>query len=328
VRAEFQVARELGEQSLRLAEGTSDLFVLAAHALLGVILVRLGEFVAAREHLEQGIALYDPRQHGFLAPLYGDDPGVASLSYAATALWYLGYPDQAWEKSQEALALAQGLTIPYPRAFALGVTTWVSLHRREEETAREYARSLVELATEQRFPFWAAEGMITQGRALAAQGYKEEGIALVRQGLAAYRATGAGMAWPSYLASLAGAYGDAGQAEEGLPVLAEALAVVSKTGERIYEAELYRLKGELLLQSGSQEEAEPCFQQAIVIARGQSAKSWELRAAMSLARLWQQQGKKDEARQLLAEVYDWFTEGFDTKDLQEAKALLGELAGE
>ena len=170
-----------------------------------------------------------------------------------------------------------------------------------------------------------------RGWALAQQGQEEEGIAQIRQGLAASRATGARVGWSYWLALLAEVYGKAGQVEEGLPLLAEALPVVDKTGERFYEAELYRLKGELTLQSSAQspeskvKAAEGCFQKAIEVARQQQAKSLELRAVMSLSRLWQRQGKKDEAHRVLAEIYGWFTEGFDTKDLQEAKMLLQEL---
>jgi predicted ATPase len=187
--------------------------------------------------------------------------------------------------------------------------------------------------------------MILRGWALVEQGQREEGMVQLRQGLAAYRATGSELQRPHFLALLAEACGKVGQAEEGLNVLAEALAVIDRTEERVYGAELYRLKGELVLQSGvwrpasenpnaqpltpntqMEAEAEACFLKAIDIARQQQAKSWELRATVSLTRLWQRQGKKTEAHKLLSEVYDWFTEGFDTKDLQEAKALLEELA--
>ncbi len=193
---------------------------------------------------------------------------------------------------------------------------------------QERAEELIALSTEQGFSFRAAAGTLLRGWVLSEQGQGEEGIAQIHKGLAALRATGAGISLPSYLALLAGAYGKVGQIEEGLTVLAEALALVNKTGERVSEAGLYVLKGRLLLaRSGeNQAEAEGCFHQAIEIARKQQAKSPELRAVMSLSRLWQQQGKRAEARRMLAEVYGWFTEGFDTKDLQEAKALLEELA--
>jgi predicted ATPase len=199
------------------------------------------------------------------------------------------------------------------------------------------------LSTDQGFAFTLAWGTIMRGWALAEQGQGEKGIAQMRQGMAAMRATGAEVHRPCWLALLAKAYGQMGQAAEGLNVLAEALAVVDKTEEREYEAELYRLKGELSLQSRQVEdksktsqdksevrspesEAEECFWKAIDIARRQSAKSLELRAVIALARLWQQQGKKEEAWHMLAEIYGWFTEGFDTKDLQEAKTLLADLA--
>jgi predicted ATPase len=208
--------------------------------------------------------------------------------------------------------------------------------RRDEQLARERAEAVMALATDQEFPNPLSVGTIVRGWALAEQGQVEEGIAQMQQGLAAWRAMGAELARPYFLALLAKAYGKAGQGEEGLKALTEALSLVDKTGERTWEAELYWLKGELLLaQEGHRlqagglrekaKEAEECFLKAIEIARRQQAKSLELRAVMSLARLWQQQGKKEEARQMLTEIYSWFTEGFDTKDLQEAKALLEEL---
>jgi predicted ATPase len=199
--------------------------------------------------------------------------------------------------------------------------------RREGRAAQEYGEALISLAKEQGFPYQMVFGAIHRGWALAHQGQAQEGIEQITQGSLAYRATGAELDRPYFLALLAEAHGTMGQPEAGLTTLAEALTVVDKTGERWYEAEIYRLKGALLLQqnANNQAEAENCFQQAIVVAQNQQAKSWELRAATSLARLWQQQGKRQEAHDLLAPVYHWFTEGFDTADLQEAKALLDTL---
>ncbi len=264
-----------------------------------------------------------------------------SLSLGAWVLWMLGYPNQALERIRDALTLAQELSHPYSLAFALDFAAELHQFRQEGQAAQQWAEAVMTVSTEQGFPLLLARGTIVRGWALAEQGQREEGVAQTRQGLAAYRATGAELRRPHYLALLAEAYGKVGRAEEGLSVLAEALAQMHRTGERAYEAELYRLKGELTLQkfqvSGSkfqvqespksevrspESEAEEYFLRAIEIARRQSAKSWELRAAISLSRLWQQQGKKEEARQMLAEIYDWFTEGFDTADLQEAKALL------
>jgi predicted ATPase len=184
------------------------------------------------------------------------------------------------------------------------------------------------LSTEQAFPFWLAFGTILRGWALTAQGEGAGGIAQVHQGLVAYRATESELHRPYFLSLLADAYGKVGQPEEGLAVLVEALAIVDNTGKSYWEAELHRQKGELLLMQKGQKvgEAEECFRQALDIARRQQARSFELRVAMSLSRLWQQQGKQEEAHQLLAEIYGWFTEGFDTADLKEAMILLEELA--
>lgn len=248
-------------------------------------------------------------------------------------MWYLGYSEQALKSSGKAITLAQELSHPHSLALVLHYAAWLHQYRREEQATQERAEELIALSSEQGLPFLLAWGTMYQGWALAQQEQEEEGIAQIRQGLAASRAMGAGVGVPYWLALLAELYGKVGQVEEGLPLLTEALTVVDKTGERFYEAELYRLKGELSLQSNVQspesrvKEVEECFLQAIEISRRQQAKSLELRAVTSLARLWQRQGKRIEAHKLLSEVYNWFTEGFDTKDLQEAKALLEELSG-
>ena len=334
VRAEFQTARELAEQILRLAQNgrdTTQVQVAHAQGMLGEILLRLGELTQARRHLEQAISFYDPQQHHSFTL---HNPGVTCLAIAALALWLLGYPDQSLKRLQEALTIAQESTHPFSLAFALHVAAHVYHCRREGEVVQAQAEALMALSHEQGFALREAAGIIYQGWGLAEQGQKEAGIVQLRQGLAAWHGTGAGFNWPYFLSFLAEMYGQVGQAEEGLNLLAEALNAVDKTGDCHYEAELYRLKGELILQSQVQgpkskveKEAEDCFLKAIEIARKQQAKSLELRAGMSLARLWQQQGKKTEAHQMLSEIYNWFTEGFDTKDLQEAKALLTELEG-
>ncbi|MDQ3828367.1 MAG: AAA family ATPase, partial [Candidatus Tectomicrobia bacterium] len=329
VRAEYQIARELAEQFLRLAQRHDDpALLMAAHQALGATLSWLGEFIPARAHLEQCIALYDPQQHHPLAIRYGHDPGVVSLAYAAWVLWCLGYPDQALQRSHEGLTLAQELAHPYSHATALNYAAMVHWLCGERALAQARAELLRTLATEQEFALWVADAMMWRGLALVVEGQGAEGIILMYQGLAAFETTGAKAARSSWLALLAEACGKGGQAEKGLDVLTEALAAVHTTAERFYEAELYRLKGELLLtpSRANRAEAEICFHEGLEIARRQQAKSLELRAAMSLARLWQQQGKREEARELLAPIYGWFSEGFDTADLQEAKALLGELA--
>jgi predicted ATPase len=246
----------------------------------------------------------------------------------AWTLWYLGYPDQGLTRSHEALTLAQQSAHPFSLAFALNIAAIVHQLRREVRFTQERAEAAISLSKEQGFPHWRAMGCILCGWALAQQGQAQEGLEQLHQGLRAFRATGAEILRPYFLALLAEAHGAMGQPAEGLAVLTEALALVETTGERWYEPELYRLKGALLLQQSSdnQAEAETCFQHAITIAQSQQAKSWELRAATSLARLWQQQGKRQEAHDLLAPVYNWFTEGFDTADLLEAKALLDVLS--
>jgi predicted ATPase len=269
------------------------------------------------------MAFYNPHQHRSQAFLYGQDPGMACQTYAAVALWHLGYPDQARRRIHEALTLAQELSHPFSLAWAFACVAWLHQFRREWPLTQEWAEATIRLATEQGFPFMGAWGTILRGWTLAEQGQEAEEMAHIRQGLAIHRSTGAELGRPYLLALLAEAYRHVGQTGEGLHIVAEALEAVNKAEEREYEAELHRLKGELLLRrASSNEEVATCFQQALDIARRQQAKSLELRAAMSLARLWQGQGKHAEARQLLAPIYNWFTEGFDTADLREAKGLL------
>ena len=325
VGAELHIAYELGEQLLTLGQSEEDpAFLLEAHRAMGTTLFWLGQFPQARAHLEQGIDLYDPQQSRSLIALYGQDPRVTCLGYTAWVLWVLGYPDQAMKKSHEALALAQELSHPFSLAFALVWTAQVRRFRRDGQATQELAEAVIALSHEQGFTQRLAEAMIQRGWALAEQGQREEGSTQIRQGLAAFRATGANVGLPHNLAMLAETRVKGKQIDEGLSVLAEALAIANSGGVHWYEPELYRLKGESLLEFSAEQHAaaEACFRQALDIARQKQAKSCELRAAMSLARLWQQQGKRAEACELLAPVYGWFTEGFDTADLQDAKALL------
>src|SRR5262245_7790380 len=270
---------------------------------------------------------YDPQQHHSRAVL--SDPGVFCLAFEARVLWPLGYPEQALQKSQAALTLARELSYPPNLAAVLYGTAMLHQVRRERRLAQELAGAAIALGRELGILHWEAYGSIVHGWALAMQGQWEDGIARIQQGLVAQQMVGAQIGRPTFLGLLTEAHTVAGQAEAGLEVLTEALALVDHTGERYWEAELYRLKGELLLQQAILDapQAEACFQQALAIARRQQAKSWELRAAMSLARLWQQQGKRQEAHDLLGPVYNWFTEGFDTADLQDAKTLLQALEG-
>ena len=346
---EMRIASDLAEQCLALAERRQDsALIIAACRLLASTSFWSGNPMLTHEYCERGMAHYDPLQHRSLALVYGFDPGVFCLAVEAWALWYLGYPDRALQRSQEALALAHEINHPYTLAFALDIVSWSRFYRREGQAACTLADEAIALSTTQEFPHWLAMGQWMRGQALVELEQWEEGTAQLQQGLEAYRATGAMLSTrESGLAELAKGYGCRGQIEEGLRMIAEALAVTNETGVRHYEAEMYRLKGALTLQSKAslghvqdkskhvrshqppppdpQGEAEACFLKAIEIARLQQARSWELRATMSLARMWQQQGKKQQAHKMLADIYGWFTEGFDTADLKEAKELLEDL---
>jgi predicted ATPase len=328
VRAEYQMAHGLGEQLLTLAQQAQDsAMLIAAHAALGRTLFLLGAVALAHTHFAQGIALYDSQQHRAGASLSGADAGVVCHSFAAWTLWYLGYPEQGLAQSHEAVTLAQQHAHPYSLSFVWSMAAIFHQFRREVRLTQERAEAALSVATEQGFPLWIAYGAILRGWALAQQGEAQEGIEQLHQGLTIHHAIGAGIFRPYFLALLAEAHSIRGEPEVGLTVLAEALIHVGTTGERWHEPELHRFKGELLLQQNadSQAEAETCFHHALDIARSQQAKSFELRTATSLARIWQGQGKRAEARQVLGDVYGWFTEGFDTADLKEAKALLDAL---
>jgi predicted ATPase/class 3 adenylate cyclase len=346
VRGKLHIALDYSKQCLRLARDTKDQTVLLeALTAVGNTFLWLGEFDQARIHLEQSLTLYDAqyRSHAFSS---SQDPGVFSASYLSQVLWGLGYMDQALEKVEKALRLAQELHHPPSLAFALSNAASMYLSMGQGKLAQQNAEALLELATQQGFLLWGAYGRVSLGSALVNGGRLEEGILAMEQGLASLRSMNLMVARPRSLVWLAEAYADAGNLEKAFNALDEALALVAKTEEHAYEAELYRLKGELMLQlkvasqksqvpnpqpltpntEVVEQEAEECFRKAIAIAQKQQAKSWELRAVMSLARLWQGQSKTTEARQRLAEIYGWFTEGFDTKDLQDAKALLEELS--
>jgi predicted ATPase len=328
VQPQLHTAREIGETLLRLAQHAHDpALTVIAHNALGVTWLYLGALPAARQHLEEGIARYTPEQRRAPAFRIGHDPGVAYRAAAAATLWLLGYPEQALVHLHEALALAHELSHPFSLAFAWRWAAVVSQFRRDVLAVHEHAEATVALSTEQGFTQLAALGTSLRGWALAMQGQSKEGMAQVRQGTAAWQAAGAALNLPYLYTVLAEVCTHLGHPEEGLQALAEAHTLVEQQEERWWEAEIARLRGVLLLrQPGTlQAEAETCFQQALDVARRQEAKALELRAAMSLSRLWQQQGKRAAARELLAPIYNWFSEGFETADLQEAKALLEEL---
>jgi predicted ATPase len=333
-RAELQTARELAEQLLTLAQRQADpVLLLSAYATLGALLFYRGEVAAAHPHLVQGSALYVAAYHRALVMHHGFDMGVFVRCFAALSLWLLGASEQALAQMHEARTLAQELSHPFSLAFALVHVTRLHQWRQDVPATLMWTEALMALSAEHGFGQYVSHGRLLHGWALVAQGQGDEGLGQIRQSLTAYEATGAAIWRPYFLAVLAEGYRLVGAADEGLQVLATALAAVQETGERVWEAELHRLQGELVLQARSQPpapgggmsdttEAEACFHQALAVAHRQQARTLELRAATSLARLWQQQGKRAEAHSLLAPIYGWFTEGFDTTDLQEAKALL------
>ena len=305
---------------------------LPAQQALGLTAFRLGAFADARVHLERAVDIYDPSIHGpeNAQGVIGQDPGVASLAFLAWMLWHLGYPDQALQRSQAAIALAREISHPYSLVFALHFGTSVHRFRREGALAQTQAEGVVALASEQGFPYFHAAGTYLRGWALAEQGHVEEGIADMLEGRRIWQESGIRQLGQVSLL-LAEAHGKLDRVEDGLAVLAQAEAELDKSNEKWWQAELLRTRGELLLtaQDGmghNSQEITDCFQRAIRTAHDQQAKSLELRSATRLAAFWQAHGKPDDAYQLLSNVYGWFTEGFDTPDLRAAKALLDALA--
>jgi predicted ATPase len=332
VRSELPRAREMAEQLFALARRLNDPdLALQAQQALGLTALCRGEPAAALRHVEQVATLYDPNRHRTHAFLFGQDPGVICKAYGAVALWLLGYPDAAERQSNAAIGMSHELS-PTSQAVALHFAAMLHQLRRDGPRTRACAEASGAIAAEHGFSFWRAGGAVMSGWALAAGGAAAEGLGRLRQGLADWHATGSVTYRTYYLGLLAEVLAEQGQAEEAGRLLDEALALVQQTDERLYEAELHRLRGELL-RSGpaapgpaALQRVEEDFCRALDIARRQQAKSLALRAAMSLAQLGQSRGRPEEGRELLAEVYGWFTEGFDTRDLQEARALLEQLA--
>ncbi len=330
VRAEHDTGLAAARHLLGLAEGLSETpYLIESRLALGVESLYVGELQESRENLEEVVRLYDPEQHATLALRYGGlDPGVIVLAYLAWTLWLLGDVEQAIARADQAQTLIRRLDNTFTLARSL---YWDAMLRQfvgDWRAVRARAEEAVATATEYGFVLVQAVGNIMLGWTQIHRGENVEGATRVRQGVDAYRATDAKLNLPHFLIPLAEAARGQGRAGEGLEALSEAMALVERTGERYFEAELHRLKGELWLEQSPDDHgpAEDAFQTALTIARAQKAKSLELRAAMSLARLRQSQGKTAEARDLLAPVYNWFTEGFDTADLKEAKSLLDELS--
>ena len=314
-------ARETGEEQ----------HVLSAHVGVAFAEYFQGKFTSALQHCEQGIASYDPSQHGPLASPIGTDPGVAARTFAGTSLWQLGYPDKALKRAREAVTLARTRAHPFSLAFALSWEAIVHCFRRDLAAMRDTAAEVIPLSEAQGFPLWLGLGRVLQWAALAISAADATAITEFMQGMTLAASTGNRSGGPFLLGLLAEVHATAGNQPEALRAVAMGLAEAEQTGQHSWDAELHRLQGQLTLQyptpsTQAEVEAEHLFRRALEIARHQDARSHELRASTSLARLWQQQGKQADARALLAPIYGWFTEGFDTADLQKARALLEELA--
>jgi adenylate cyclase len=327
VRSELHRARELAEEGLNLAQDTGDpLFVALSHWYLGFIHFATGEYSTAREHLEQVVTFYDPKKHHRTSVFQrGVDGGLSALAYYACTLWCLGYPDQAVNKGQEALALARALGHPFTLGDVLSFAgCMLNIMRRDAQELKERADEMMKLAQE-KVPSWMGAAIRDRGQALVMLDRVDEGLEDLSKGEANHFSLGIRLNLTLTYGAIAMAYAKKGQPERGLTFLDIGLAHVEESGAHHWETELHRLNGELLLTLDDRAGAEACFEKAIQVARRKHARSWELRSTISLARLWGEQGKRDEARGMLGEIYAWFTEGFDTPDLLEAKALLDEL---
>jgi predicted ATPase len=324
------VARTLAAQFLALAEkrGTTAA-LLVAHRLVGMSLLLTGDIAEGRAHLDRAIALYNPAEHRPLATRFGQDHRVSALCYRSRALWMLGYPEAALADAQNALKdareIGQAATLMYA-LFHASVPILCGTYT----AASAQFDEIVALADEKDALYWKAAGRTFQGTLLALTGEASDAVQLITSGMTAFRSTGSTLYDPTFLSHLAWAYAALGQFEEAWRCIGEAITAVETTNETWFEAEINRIAGEITLMSPEPDvaKAQEYFERALAVSRQQQAKSWELRAAMSLARLWRDQGKVQQARELLAPVYGWFTEGFDTRDLKEAKALLDVLEHE
>ena len=340
LRGELQAGQTVAQEFLEQVQRTEMASLAAeAHLGLGTPLFHLGELSAARPHLEQSLMLYNPHLPQPKIFLTGQDPRASSLAHLAVLLWILGYPDQAQERSRQALTLAQETGFSFGRALTLNLAAILHVCCRDFQTVTHQAEAALTFAQECGFVHLVTMGIVLQGWALVMQGKNEEGITRIQSGLQRQQAAGIGIGEVSYQMLLVDAYITMGQVESARQALTDAFASGAKTGERTFEPELYRLQGRLALQKfqapsskpqvsptpQAEIEAEASFQQAIACARRQNAKSLELRAVMELSRLWRQQERHREAYEMLANVYNWFTEGFDTADLREAQSLLLEL---
>jgi predicted ATPase len=319
--------RELASQFLALAEKqTATVPLMIGHRMMGSVL-HTGAFAEGRAHLDRAIALYDSAEHRPLATRFGQDIRVAALSYRSWALWMLGYPEAALADTSTALRDAREIGQAATLMYALVHASLVHVQCGNYATANAEADELVALANEKGALFWKALGVSVQGCILTLTGKSADAVQLITSGITALRSTGSTLWMPLHLSYLARAYAELGQFDNSLRCTVEGITAAETAKERWHEADIHRIAGEiaLLLPESNAAGAKAYFERALAVARAQQAKSWELRAAMSMARLWRDQGRRGEARDLLAPLFGWFTEGFDTRDLKEAKLLLDEL---
>lgn len=323
LRAELPTALQLAKECEQLAQQNPERATqLLAHLTLGVVQFYFGEFLAARENLQKGFALYNRREFEGQSFMYGQDPGVVGLSYLAHVLLILGYPEQARVRNEQALTLAEELAHPFSLAFALSFGADFYEYVGDFEKNLMLAEKLITLSRAQGFTFWVTSGKISKGRALVRLDRKDEGLDLIQQAIDEFRLSGAILGKPEGYGLLAQIQLHLGRLAEGLAIIEEAIACMNATGELVFEAELFRTKGDLLSACGEAQAAEEWLIQALVSARQRAAKSFELRAALSFGRLFEKQGRFQEARVLLQESSAWFKEGFDTKDFREVRALV------
>jgi class 3 adenylate cyclase/predicted ATPase len=326
IHGELYLAQRLDEDLLRLSRPRNDAAgLILGHVSSGRTLMFAGRFASSRSHLEEVFALYDPGSHRPLVHQVGIHPQVNAQAVLGIVLFCLGLPDQALARSSAAIAEPRRLAHPPSLASSLGLSTVLLSLVGDDAALLERSDELVALAAEQSFPYWGATDPIFRGWVKVKNGDVTDGMSLLRSGLAAFRATGMEAWTPYFFALLAGACESAAQVGEAVTLLDNALQIVEESGGRWFAAELNRHKGQLLLREGHTEAAEELYRKALSIAEEQGAKLWELRAAASLAQLWRDQSRHAEARDLLAPVYGWFTEGFETPDLKQAKALLDTL---
>jgi class 3 adenylate cyclase/predicted ATPase len=321
--------RDLAAYVLTLAEKQTAIApLMIGHRLMAVSLLCTGDIMLGRAHSDSALALYNAAEHGPLATRFGQDPGVSILCYRALALLLLGYPDTALADADRAVKNARYIGQAATLMFTLVHACLANLLCGKCDALNALVDELFALADEKSSLFWKTSGMLLRGFAFALNGRASEAVQTITTGIAAWRATGSTLWLPLYLSQLASAYADLGQFREAWRCIGEAISTIATTKERWFEAEANRVAGEVLLRFPEPDaaKAQAYFEHALDVARKQQAKSWELRASMSLARLWRDQSKVQQARELLAPAYGWFTEGFDTRDLQEAKALLQELA--